>query len=224
MCGRFTLRTNPRDWAEVFAVVRQLESEWQPGYNIAPTQQVVCIRERPGEPREFFKARWGLIPSWAKDTKIGASCINARVETVASKPAFRSALKKKRCLVVADGFYEWRKPDKQPFFISLKSGPMAFAGLWESWKSPDDAWIDSCSIITTEANELMEKLHDRMPVILPRHAVDHWLDPSVTDPDELVPMLKQFEPDKMQAWPVGKEVGNVRNQDTQLTEPVGPPI
>ncbi len=218
MCGRFTLRTKPREWAEVFAVVRQLEGEWQPAYNIAPTQNVVCVRDR--DERELFKARWGLIPSWAKDAKIGNSCINARVETVDTQPAFRSAFKKRRCLVMANGFYEWRRGVKQPHFISLKSGEqMAFAGLWEFWKSPDGP-VESCTICTTEANEMMSELHDRMPVILPRPIVDHWLDPTVNDVDELKPMLRQFPADEMQAWPVGKVVGNVRNQGPELMERV----
>jgi putative SOS response-associated peptidase YedK len=218
MCGRFTLRTNPREFAEIFSVIRQMEDDWRPAYNIAPTQSVVCVRD--GEQREFFKAKWGLIPSWAKDAKIGNSCINARVETVDTKPAFRSAFKKRRCLVMADGFYEWRRTDKQPHFISLKSGEqMAFAGLWEFWKSPEGP-IESCTICTTEANEMMGELHDRMSVILPHKAIDHWLDPRVNDPDKLKPMLAQFPGDEMQAWPVGKAVGNVRNQGPELMEPV----
>src|SRR5580704_9395637 len=162
MCGRFNLFTNPRLFAEVFAVARTFDDDWTPAYNIAPTQKVLCIRD--GDEREFFKAKWGLIPSWAKDAKIGASCINARVETVDTKPAFRSAFKRRRCLVVADGYYEWRKSDKQPFYISAESGqPMAFAGLWEAWKSPDGP-VESCTIITTEATDSMGELHDRMPV------------------------------------------------------------
>jgi putative SOS response-associated peptidase YedK len=226
MCGRFTLRTNPRDWAEIFAVVRQLESDWLPAYNIAPTQQVVCVRERADEPREYFKARWGLIPSWAKDMKIGASCTNAHVETVDSKPAFRNAFRKRRCLVIANGFYEWRRLDRVPHYITLKSGePMAFAGLWESWREnweePGEA-LESCTICTTDANDMMGQLHDRMPVIVPPHTVDHWLDPMVTDTEELKPRLAQFPSGEMQSWPVGKAVGNVRNQGPQLIEPVGP--
>ena len=218
MCGRFTLRTNPRNWAEVFAVVRQMEDDWRPAYNIAPTQKVMCVRD--GEQREIFKARWGLIPSWAKDAKIGSSCINARVETVDTKPAFRSAFKKRRCLVMADGFYEWRPGDKQPFYISLKSGEqMAFAGLWEFWKSPDGP-VESCTICTTDANDTMGHLHDRMPIILPRHAIDHWLDPAVSDADELKPMLREFHGGEMQTWPVGKAVGNVRNQGPAFMEPI----
>lgn len=218
MCGRFNLKTNPHSFAEIFGVLRGFEDGWKPSYNIAPTQKVLCVRD--SDEREFFKARWGLIPSWAKDTKIGSSCINARVETVDTKPAFRSAFKKRRCLVMADGFYEWRRADKQPFFISLKSGEqMAFAGLWETWKSPAGP-VESCTICTTEANAMMRKLHDRMPVILPRQSIDHWLDPSVTDPDEVKPMLKQFPGGKMQAWAVGKAVGNVRNQRLSLMEAI----
>jgi len=218
MCGRFNLRTNPRLFAEVFTVARTFDDDWQPAYNVAPTQKVLCIRDH--DEREFFKARWGLIPSWAKDSKIGNSCINARVETVDTKPAFRSAFRKRRCLVMADGFYEWRQSDKQPHFISLKSGDqMAFAGLWETWNSPEGL-IDSCTICTTEANAMMSRLHDRMPVILPRAIVDQWLDPVVSDVDELKPMLSQFPSDEMQAWPVAKAVGNVRNQGPQLMEPI----
>jgi putative SOS response-associated peptidase YedK len=219
MCGRFNLFTNPRLFAEVFAVARTFDDDWTPAYNIAPTQKVLCIRD--GEQREFFKAKWGLIPSWAKDAKIGNSCINARVETVETKPAFRSAFKKRRCLVMADGFYEWRRSDKQPHFISLKSGEqMAFAGLWEFWKSAEGP-VESCTICTTNAHDMMGQLHDRMPVILPRATIDHWLDPAVNDPAELKPMLTQFPGEEMQSWPVGKAVGNVRNQGPQLMEPVG---
>ena len=202
MCGRFTLRTNPRDFADIFSVVRQYEAEWQPAYNIAPTQSVVCIRDR--DEREFFQAKWGLIPSWAKDAKIGSSCINARVETVDAKRAFRSAFKKRRCLVMADGFYEWRKTDKQPHFISLKSGAqMAFAGLWEAWKSPEGL-VESCTICTTDAHDMMGQLHDRMPVILPRATIDHWLDPAVSDPAELKPLLTQFRARRCNRGPSGK--------------------
>jgi putative SOS response-associated peptidase YedK len=219
MCGRFNLFTNPRLFAEVFSVARTFDDDWSPAYNIAPTQKVLCIRD--GEQREFFKAKWGLIPSWAKDSKIGTSCINARVETIDTKPAFRSAFKKRRCLVMADGFYEWRRTDKQPHFISLKSGEqMAFAGLWEFWKSPEGP-VESCTICTTDAHDMMGELHDRMPVILPRATIDHWLDPGVSDPAELKPMLTQFPGEEMQSWPVGKAIGNVRNQGPELMKPVG---
>lgn len=213
MCGRYNIRTNPHEFAEILEVVRSFEGEFVPRYNVAPTQKVLCVRQ--GAEREFFEAKWGLIPSWAKDAKLAASCINARSETIDTKPAFRTAFKKRRCLVLADGFYEWRKSDKQPFCVSLKSGPMLFAGIWETWQSPEGP-VESCSICTTEANELMQALHDRMPVILRPEVADHWLDPDVTDPEELKPLLSQFPGEELDAWPVSKAVGNVRNQGPEL--------
>ena len=221
MCGRINQHKNPAEFAELFSVVAGLTDNWMPRYNLAPTQPALCVRD--AEQREFFQPKWGLIPSWAKDAKIGSSCINARVDTVDTKPAFRTAFKKRRCLVMADGFYEWRKADKQPHFISLRSGePMSFAGLWETWNSPDGP-LESCTICTTDANDMMGRLHDRMPVILPRGVVDHWLDTSVTDPAELKPLLMQYPGEHMQSWPVGKEVGNVRNQGPQLMAPIDVP-
>lgn len=221
MCGRINLRANPREFAEIFGVLRGFSDNFSPRYNIAPTQTVIAVRD--SDQREFFTPKWGLIPSWAKDAKIGASCINARSDTVDTKPAFRSAFKKRRCLVMASGFYEWRKTDKQPHFVSLRSGePMAFAGLWETWRSPEGP-VESCTICTTDANDMIGQLHDRMPVILPRVVIDHWLDPSVTDPAEVKPMLLQLPGEQMQSWAVGKAVGNVRNQGPQLMEPIGAP-
>lgn len=172
MCGRFNLRTNPREFAEIFKVIRGFHDDWKPAYNIAPTQPVVCVRD--ADEREFFTAKWGLIPAWSKDPKMGAKCINARVETVAEKPTFRTAVRKRRYLVMSDGFYEWRLSDKIPHFISLKSGEqMAFAGLWELWHGPDGD-VTSCTICTSDANDMMGQLHDRMPIILPHSAIDHW--------------------------------------------------
>ncbi len=226
MCGRFNQHVNPREWAEAFAILRGFSDTWTPSYNIAPTQKVLAVRDR--DQREFFSPKWGLIPSWAKDAKIGASCINARAETIESKPAFRTAFKKRRCLVMADGFYEWQKDtpakgEKRPYYISLRSGqPMAFAGLWETWNSPDGP-IETCTICTTDANDLMGRIHDRMPVILPRHMIDLWLDPKMTEPEELKPILQQLPSEHMQSWAVGKAVGNVRNQGPELMEPIGPP-
>lgn len=211
MCGRYVLKILPYEIQQFFDLLRV--PDWKPRYNVAPTQTVLAIRD--AEDREAFLPKWGLIPSWSKDAKIASSCINARGETVADKPAFRTAFKKRRCIVVADGFYEWRKSDKQPHYISLKEGPMLFAGLWETWNSPEGP-VESCSIVTTAANRFMEPLHDRMPVILPRELVDHWLDPTVTDPDELKPLLIQRDGGDMQYWQVGKEVGSVKNQGEQL--------
>ncbi|MFO0898004.1 MAG: SOS response-associated peptidase [Pirellulales bacterium] len=162
MCGRFTLRQVPHEWVKQLAL-----PIFSPRYNIAPTQQVLAIRQREGI-REAVELRWGLIPSWADDPKIGNRLINARAETVATKPAFRQAYKRRRCLILADGFYEWQKQGKtkQPYFIHRPDDqPFAFAGLWEWWKG-NVLEIASCTIITTEANELMRPLHDRMPVIL----------------------------------------------------------
>ena len=191
----------PRQKSAEIDIVRGMDSisDWSPRYNFAPTTQMLCIRSTDGE-RELFPAKWGLIPSWSKDTKSASLCINAKSETVATKPMFRAAFKSRRCLVVASGFYEWQKMDaktKQPFYITLTSGePMAMAGLWEWWKAPDDSEVFSCTICTTEANEMMARFHDRMPVILPYAMIDHWLDPDI------------------------KDVGNVRNQGEHLIEPL----
>lgn len=221
MCGRFNFPTNPALVAEIFSVVRGMEAarEYRPRSNVAPTTRVLAFRIEEGA-RSFFLPKWGLIPSWSKDAKSAFKCINARSETVEKLASFRTAFKKRRCVVLADGFYEWRKPDKQPFYISLKHGKrMPFAGLWETWNSPEGP-LESCTICTTDANELMSELHDRMPVILPEAVIDHWIDPDVTDPDEVKPMLAQYDSDEMQFWPVSKRVGNVRNDDPHLTDPV----
>ena len=184
-------------------------------------QQVLCLRN--GGEREFFSAKWGLIPSWARDAKIGASCINARVETVDTKPAFRSAFKRRLCVVISDGFYEWRKSDKQPFNVTPKSKqPMPFAGLWETWKSPDGP-IESCTICTTTANDMMGQLHGRMPIILPREVIGTWLGPAVEAPEELKPLLQQYPSEHMLSWPVSKRVGNVRNEGPDLVAPIDQP-
>jgi putative SOS response-associated peptidase YedK len=225
MCGRFNFPTNPALVAAIFNVVRGMEAarEYRPRSNVAPTTRVVAFRSEEGE-RAFFLPKWGLIPSWSKDAKIAAQCINTRSESVETKPAFRSAFKKRRCVVLADGFYEWKKgakpTDKQPYYISLKGGKrMPFAGLWETWNSPDGP-VETCTICTTDANELMTPLHDRMPVILPEAVIDHWLDLDVSDAAELKPLLAQYPDDEMQFWPVSKRVGSVKNEDPHLTDPV----
>src|SRR5579872_6536332 len=206
MCGRYTLRVSPAELAEIFAVFNSVE--WSPRYNIAPTQMVPTVRAaRDGSGRELALVKWGLVPSWADDPKIGSGMINARAETVATKPAFRSALRKKRCLVPVDGFYEWQavpgQKTKQPFLISVTDQPVfAFAGLWEHWTSPEGQGLDSCTIITTEANELMKAVHDRMPVILDRQDYDRWLDPGDTDAQHVLPLLKPFPSERMQLFPV----------------------
>lgn len=218
MCGRYTLRASPQQLREWFDLFR--EPEWEPRYNIAPSQQVLAIRfDEHATPREPVLLTWGLIPSWADDVKIGNRMINARADTVAAKPAFRAAFKRRRCLIPADGFYEWQKVDggKQPFHIRLRSGePFAFAGLWERWnKGPEP--IESCTIITTEANETMQDLHDRMPVILPKDAYDHWLDPQ-QDAVTLIGLLQPYASEPMTAVPVSKMVNNPRNDVPECLE------
>ena len=190
-----------------------------PRYNVAPTQNVPIVRRpKDTDGRELVLARWGLIPSWAKDTKIGYRTINARAETVAEKPSFREAFKRRRCLVVADGFYEWQKQPggkKQPYFISAASdGPLAFAGLWETWKDPEGDRVESCTIIVTEANDLLRPIHDRMPVILQPGDFDPWLD---APPQDAQTMLKPFAGD-MTLYPVSSRVNNVRNDDPSCIE------
>ena len=176
------------------------------------TQAVAVVRraaERPG--RELAWLRWGLVPAWAKDPAMGARLINARAETAAEKPAFRAAMRARRCLVVADGFYEWQRTGraKQPHFFQLRGGrPFAFAGLWEAWRRPDNAPLETCTLLTTEANELVRPIHDRMPVILPRTAYDAWLDPAVASPDTLAPLLAPYPSGEMEARAVSPFVNS----------------
>ena len=201
----------------------QTQIEWEPRYNIAPTQSVLAIRRQSQTlSRELVLLRWGLIPSWAKDEKIGHSLINARAETVAEKPSFRSAFKKSRCLIVADGFYEWRNVDgkKQPYFIHLKNDqPFAFAGLAERWKS-DGKTIESCAIVTTEPNSLMAELHNRMPAIISPTDYDCWLDPEFQSREELLAMLRPYAAEEMAAHPVSTWVNNPRHESAQCLAPL----
>lgn len=221
MCGRYTLRTRLNALLQVYGAESQIE--WEPRYNIAPTQEVVAIRASADDSkREAVLQRWGLIPSWSKDPKIGNRMINARAETIAEKPSFKSPLKRRRCLVIADGFYEWKKEGKtkQPYFIHLKDdGPFAFAGLWERWKQGDLA-IESCTIITTKANELMAPLHDRMPAILSKNDFDVWLDPNVEDPEKLTPLLDSYPSTDMGLYPVSTVVNSPRNETRECTLPL----
>lgn len=220
MCGRFTLTTDLDRLAEHFAF-RAAHLSYTPRYNIAPSQLVLTLSDAQEHRAGFL--RWGLIPSWAKDPGIGDRMINARAETVAEKPSFRRALQKRRCLVLADGFYEWRKEGKKktPLFITLKSRePFAFAGLWERWKSPTGEAIHSCTIITTTPNTLMESIHNRMPVILPREAEMQWLDRTVEDPQALLQLLTPYPAEAMAAHPVSQLVNSPRNDTPACIEPL----
>jgi putative SOS response-associated peptidase YedK len=191
-------------------------------YNIAPQSVQPVVRLNPGSgSRKIVLQRWGLVPFWARDAKLGYSTFNARAEEAARKPAFREALKKRRCLVPADAFYEWQKIDaktKQPFAIALKSGdPIAFAGLWESWQPADGPPLETFTILTTGPNEIMKPIHNRMPVILEPGDYAHWLAPG--DPEKPpVELLRPFPAGKMRAWPVSNRVGNVRNNTPELID------
>jgi putative SOS response-associated peptidase YedK len=196
MCGRFTQTHSAAELSAMFDL--EEVPDWKPRYNIAPTQMIPAIVE----PHHFKSLRWGLIPSWAKDSTIGSKLINARAETVSEKPSFRDAFKRRRCLIAADGYYEWKKQagKKQPFYFRLESGkPFAFAGLWEQWNSPEGETIETCTIITTEANELAATVHDRMPVILGEADYDRWLDPDFKDAQSL---LHPYSSKEMLSYPV----------------------
>jgi putative SOS response-associated peptidase YedK len=211
MCGRFTDVDMIKVIEEEFEL-DEITFDYKPNYNIAPGYTIGAIIN-DGK-RKLVGMKWGLIPSWAKDASIGYKMINARAETITKKPSFRSAFKKRRCLIVASGFYEWQKSDKEkiPFYIHLKSRkPFAFAGLFEHWISPQNEHIDSCTIITTEANEMMKQYHQRMPVIIPIEHIAVWLNPEIQDENELLPLLKPFPSDEMDAYPVSKLVNTPRN-------------
>ena len=221
MCGRFNLRATPAQLVEIFNLLRV--PELQPRFNIAPTQPVLTIRETD-EGREPDVFHWGLIPSWSKDPAIGSRMINARGETVATKPSFRSAMKKRRCIIPADGFYEWKKigKSKVPQFIYRADGCLlAFAGLWESWKDPAggaDGVIESFTILTTSPNEQLRELHDRMPVILEPEEFAAWLDPATEDAATLAPLLDPAPDGILSFHAVSTRVNKPQNDDASLIE------
>jgi putative SOS response-associated peptidase YedK len=218
MCGRYTLRTPVDSLVEAFEI-DEYPASIIPNYNTAPTQEVAAVVEED-EKRKLEVFRWGLIPSWAKDAAIGNKMINARAETVSEKPSFRSAFKKRRCLILADGFYEWQKTDngKQPFYIKMEDdSPFAFAGLWEIWK--DEEEIRSCTIITTEANNLMDEIHHRMPVILHPEDYGMWLDPDFDEKEPLTSLLKPYPSDTMEAYTVSRRVNKPSNNEPSVVEP-----
>lgn len=221
MCGRFTL-TVPGEQAAPQFGLGPAGATLAPRYNIAPTQPVAAVRASESG-RELALLRWGLIPPWAKDLSIGARMINARAETAAEKPAFRGAMKQRRCLILADGFYEWQTTGsgKQPFYFRVEGGrPFAFAGLWEQWRNHQGDQIHSCTILTTEANELVRPLHDRMPVILRLDDYERWLDPSLRDAAAVADLLAPYSPDAMETYPVSKAVNRVSNEGVELIAPL----
>jgi putative SOS response-associated peptidase YedK len=190
-------------------------------FNIAPTQSVAAVRVEQNGQRELCSLKWGLVPSWADDVTIGNRMINARAETVATKPAFRQAFKSRRCLIVADGFYEWQKNgrQKQPYYIRLKDDrPFGFAGLWEKWPKADPA-VESCVIITTDANELMAPIYNRMPVIVPPEAFDLWLSPDTQEPELLQSLLRPYRASEMVAYPVSTRVNSPLHNEPECIRP-----
>jgi putative SOS response-associated peptidase YedK len=247
MCGRYASSRRPEDLIEEFEVVdNRVRSPLAPDYNVAPTKEVYAVVERPPsaeasgpEPpdaqRQLRVVRWGLVPSWAKDPAIGNRMINARMETVAEKPAFKRAFAKRRCLLPADGYFEWYpteqktkagKPRKQPFFIRPKDGSsLAMAGLYEIWRDPTRAEDDperfrwTCTVITTEAEDELGKIHDRMPLMVERERWGEWLDPSQAK-DSLLELLVPAAPGRLEAYPVSTEVSNVRNNGAHLLDPL----
>ena len=219
MCGRFTLRAPASVIAEQFALFDRLDLS--PRYNIAPSQPVAIVRSSdiPAK-REGCIVRWGLVPSWAKDPAIGNKLINARAESIAEKPAFRAALRRRRCLVPADGFYEWQGTGrrKQPYFIHLRDDSLfAFAGLWESWEGADHSHLETCTMITGEPNELMRPIHDRMPIILSPVDYPRWLD-AEQPPERLQELLKPFPAEAMEAYPVSTLVNSPSHEDAKCIQ------
>ena len=222
MCGRYRL-SRRKQLVEILGAASGKEN-WEPRYNIAPTQPVPVIRQSPEKPvRELSLMRWGLIPSWAKDPSGAGSMINARSETASTKPAFADALKHRRCLVPADGFYEWKRTgkSKQPFCFEVNNGALfAFAGLWDRWKDTGHTWLTTCSILTTTPNALTSAVHDRMPVILDPDGYDLWLDPGMRNVVAVCDLLTPYDARRMRRYPVSSRINYVANDDEECTRPV----
>lgn len=228
MCGRFTQQ---RPSVEIAALFAADDLAATPGgrFNLAPQQPGLVVLEQPDEGRAIVACRWGLVPTWAKDPKIGNRLINARAETVATTPAFRSAFQKRRCLVPADAFYEWERAGgsiRQPNLVRRVDGePMAFAGLWSAWRDPaqpEGEWVRTFTIVTTSANATLAPIHDRMPVILRAADWGAWLDPGAADPAALLGLLRPAPDDLLIRYPVTKRVNNARNEGPDLVVPLGP--
>ena len=222
MCGRFAVSDTPKKLMEHFHLAELVD--FKPSWNIAPSADILTIIADKAGARHMHPMRWGLIPSWAKDATIGNKLANARGETLAEKPSFRTAFKQRRCIVPATGFYEWKTQGgkKYPYYISNTNGePMAFAGLWEHWQTPEGKLLHTCCLITTDPNEIMQPIHDRMPVILDREHWEEWLSPSHTRTDDLQTLIAPHAAAGMQAWPVTREVNKVGGRnDASLTEKV----
>lgn len=220
MCGRFSRKATLQAIVDAFEI-EDVKGAIEPSYNIAPGQEVAVILK--DESRKLGLLKWGLIPSWSKDPTIGNRMINARAETLAEKPSFKHPLRRKRCLIIADGFYEWQKSGnrKIPMYIFLKNQePFAFAGLWDSWTSPEGKKVSTCTIITTEPNKFLNKIHNRMPVILPKEHFDLWLDRSVENEQQVLPLLQPYPEKEMEAYEVSQLVNSPKNNTPECIERV----
>ncbi len=222
MCGRYAITSAPEAIRALFRYPEQPNFPLR--YNVAPTQPIPLVRLVEGK-RQFALVRWGLVPAWVKDPKKFTLVINARGESALDKPAFRAAMKYRRCLIPADGFYEWKATGgpKQPYFVRLKSGaPMAFAGLWETWMGPNGEEMETAAIVTTDANRMLSDIHKRMPVIVPPEAFDLWLDCAHVDAQTAAALIAPTPDDALEAYPVSTAVNRIANDNPQLLEPVLP--
>jgi putative SOS response-associated peptidase YedK len=221
MCGRYVITSSPAAIRALFGYPEQ--PNFPPRYNVAPTQPIAVVRLHDGK-RQFVLMRWGLIPSWVKDPKAFSLLINARGESVIDKPAFRAAMRRRRCLIPADGFYEWKEVGgrKRPYFVRLKGsgGPFAFAGLWETWTGPNGEELDTAAIVTTNANRTLSAIHDRMPVIVPPEAFDLWLDCAKVDGKIAAALLTPAREDLLEAYEISPAVNRVANDSQALIAPV----
>jgi putative SOS response-associated peptidase YedK len=220
MCGRYTLIAEGRQWQRKLGL--QEEPRLEARYNIAPSELIAIVRRAHGG-NHLAVVQWGLVPFWADDAKIAHRLINARGETAGKKPAFRAAMRYRRCLVPADGFYEWQETDsgKQPMYVRLAGGQVfAMAGLWESWESPAGEVRESATILTTEANALVERMHDRMPVIVEPEDYDRWLDPGMQKPEQVQDICRPYPAEEMGAWPVCRAVSNPRYKGADCIQPL----
>jgi putative SOS response-associated peptidase YedK len=223
MCGRFRLSRRKQIIEEHFDTA-DWQDDWSPRYNVAPTQPVPVIRQHPKEPiRQISLMKWGLVPHWARDVSIASSTINAKSETAATKPAFRDPLKFRRCLIPADGFYEWKRNggSKQPYCFEINDGELfAFAGLWDGWKNPEGQWVKTCTILTTTPNAVTSAIHDRMPVIVRPDSYDLWLDPGMSDVRAVSELLKPYDARLMRSYPISTRINHVANDDEDCSRSV----
>jgi len=221
MCGRFTITLEAVELQQDLGIAA-MPTDWQPRFNVAPTQPVAAVMDASSRRAEWL--RWGLIPSWAKDPTIASRLINARSETVAEKPSFRQAFNRRRCLILADGFYEWKRsasqkgPSQPYYFQRIDKKPFAFAGLWETWKPPEGEIIRTCIIITCPANEIISPVHERMPVMVSGESMWNWLEPC--SPDALMSILRPYPPDWMTAFPISRLVNNASMESPDMVKPL----